>query len=392
MLTRSASILLLSASLLFGTTVASQIPRALTLGKPAAELTGTFTVISALRELTDGRVIVTDSRDQLVQLADFKTQTLTKIGRDGSGPGEFKSAGRLRALINDTTLMEDFANARFLVINPDGKAGATRIQNQGPFPNGASIGLDEGGVNYLTARSSAAKDPDDPRRLIRFDPRTKHADTITIMLRPSGVVSGASSLGGGLLKYSTNLPYAPEDVAAVARDGRVAVARAENYHVEWFTRDGQKIVGPVVKYASIEITSAERRAFLENQVRPGSITVQSNSAAASARVIPPTTAADRALFSAEMYDDRGMTWPARKPPFVANAVSIDGGGRAWVLRTTAFTVPTLTYDVFDAAAKVVLSVTLPPKTKVVGFGSKTLYLAFTDEDDLMHLHRYATPQ
>ncbi|MEP6835519.1 MAG: hypothetical protein ABJB74_19185 [Gemmatimonas sp.] len=388
MLTRSISISLAPTALLFGCALAAQSPRALTLGKPAAELTGTFTAISSVRELSDGRVIVSDGRDNILQLVDFGTQTLSKIGRDGSGPGEFKSAGKLRAMLNDTTLMEDFVNSRFLVINPNGKAGATRVENQGPFPTASSIGLDERGAAYVIVRASELKDSDGPQRVLRYDPRSKRTDTITVVMRPSGLHSGASTLGGGLLKFFTNLPFAPEDAVAVSPDGRVAVARADNYHVEWFSRDGQKIVGPAVKYTPVEINTAERRAFLEKQVRPGAITVQNNGSG----VVPPAPSSTKALHTAEMYDDNGMTWPARKPPFAANALSIDGAGRAWVLRTTAYTAPALTYDVFDASAKLVLSVTLPPKTKVVGFGVKTLYLAFTDEDDLLHLHRYDAPQ
>jgi len=124
-------------------------------------------------------------------------------------------------------------------------------------------------------------------------------------------------------------------------------------------------------------------------VRPGTILVQNKPGATSA---PMSSGPRKAVYNAETYDDKGMTWPARKPPFVANALSIDPAGRAWVLRTTPHTAPGLTYDVFDSAAKLILSVTIPPKTKVVGFGAKSVYLAFTDDDDLQHLHRYAAPQ
>lgn len=379
-----------TSAMLFSTpTLVAQTPRAITLDKPVAELHDTFTSISSVRELSDGRVIVSDGRDNLVQLADFKTQKLTKIGRDGAGPGEFKSAGKLYPLPNDTTLLADFVNSRFLIIYPDGKAGATRNDDQGPFSSASSIGLDERGATYLTVRAVVSKEGGGPQLVLRFDPRTKHVDTVTTIVRPTGLFAGASSLGNGMLKMFTNLPFAPEDVAAVARDGRVAVARFDNYHLEWFARDGKKTVGPSVKFTPIEINAAERRAFLEKQVRPGTITVQNNPNG----VVPVAPEGPRkALHTAETYDDKGMTWPARKPPFVANALSIDGAGRAWVLRTMPHDAPGLSYDVFDGAAKLAFTVTLPPKTKIIGFGPKSLYLAFTDEDDLQHLHRYVAPQ
>ena len=381
--------MLLIAQTLTAPIIDAQAPRAVTLGKPVAELHDTFTSMSSVRELSDGRVIVSDRRDNLVQLADFKTQKLTKIGREGSGPAEYESAGSLYALLNDTTLLGDFANKRFMIINPDGKAGATRTDDEGSFVASSTLGLDERGATYLAVRFQTNKGEGGPQYLIRYEPRTKHADTITSIVRPSGLVSGASSTGNGMLKYFTNLPFAPEDVAAVARDGRVAVARFDNYHVEWFARDGKKTIGPTVQYSPIAIDAAEKRAFLEKQVRPGTILVQNKPGATSA---PMSSGPRKAVYNAETYDDKGMTWPARKPPFVANALSIDPAGRAWVLRTTPHTAPGLTYDVFDSAAKLILSVTIPPKTKVVGFGAKSVYLAFTDDDDLQHLHRYAAPQ
>lgn len=367
----------------------AQTPRGVTLGKPAAEIHDTFTSISSVRELTDGRVIVSDRRDRLVQLADFKMQKLTKIGREGSGPGEYRSAGSLYALSNDTTLLGDFANGRLMIISPDGKAGATRIDDHGSLLASSSLGFDERGATYLAVRFKANNEEGGPQHIIRYDPRTKRADTITSITRPDGLISGASSAGNGMLKLFTNLPFAPEDVAAVARDGRVAVARFDHYHIEWFGRDGKKTVGAAVPYSPIAIDAAEKRAFLEKQVRPGSITVQNNPTGTAAPIV---SGPRKAIFTAETYDDKGMMWPARKPPFVANALSIDGAGRAWVLRTASHNAPGLTYDLFDSAAKLIMTVTIPPKTRVVGFGAKSVYLAFTDEDDLQHLHRYAAPQ
>lgn len=385
---RSALLIVASAAALPAHALIAQAPRTILLGKPSAELNETFTRISSVRELSDGRVIVADGTDNVVQLADFKTQKLAKIGRIGSGPAEYKSAGKLRALLNDTTLMEDFVNNRMLVINPNGTAGATRNEMQGPYTTGSSFGLDEHGVTYLTVRPSTAKESGGPLLVIRYDPRTKKGDTITTIARPTGLNSGASSLGNGMLKFFTNLPFAPEDVVAVSRDGRVAVARAENYRIEWYSRDGKKAFGPAVAYTPIEINAAEKKAFMERQVRPGTITVQNNSGG----VVPRAPSGNKALYTAETYDDKGMTWPARKPPFAANAISIDGVGRAWVQRATVHTVTALNFDVFDATGKVVMTVTLPPKTKLAGFGAKTVYLAFTDEDDLQHLHRYPMPE
>jgi hypothetical protein len=45
------------------------------------------------------------------------------------------------------------------------------------------------------------------------------------------------------------------------------------------------------------------------------------------------------------------------------------------------------FDVFDAAGRVVERVTLPKRTRLVGFGNSAAYLARTDDDDLIWLQR-----
>lgn len=368
----------------------AQAPRAITFAKPNAEVTETFTAITSIRELSDGRVIVSDSRDKAVKLVDFSTQKLTTIGRLGSGPAEYQSPGTLYALSGDSSLLQDFANSRYLVINPDGKAGATRTFVPGPVDVATHFGMDERGVNYYKVRPTGSREEGGVQAIVRLDATTKRADTITTITRPLGLMSGASAIGGGMLKMFTNLPFAAEDAAVVAGDGRIAVARANPYHVEWFPKGAKGIVGPAISFKPIEITAAEKRAFLEKQVRPGSITVR-NDANASAKPAPVATSSQRQMFTAETYDDKGMTWPATKPPFVGNALSVDGAGRLWVLRTTPHTMTQMQYDVFDATAKLIMTVTLPPKTRVAGFGRKSVYLAFSDEDDLLHLQRFAAP-
>jgi hypothetical protein len=47
-----------------------------------------------------------------------------------------------------------------------------------------------------------------------------------------------------------------------------------------------------------------------------------------------------------------------------------------------------TYDVIDNSGKVVSRVVLPKRTRLVGFGNGTVYLARIDEDDLQYLQRY----
>lgn len=110
---------------------AQQGPRAL--GAPDTEYEEPFSSVAGLRELRDGRVIVVDPRDKLVNLVDFRSGSATTIGREGSGPQEFGIPLRLFAAPGDTTLLFDPLNSRYLLIGPDGKAINTfRMETQAP--------------------------------------------------------------------------------------------------------------------------------------------------------------------------------------------------------------------------------------------------------------------
>ena len=52
-----------------------------TMSKPEVEFRDPFTQLTAVRELRDGRVVVADFREKLIQLVDLKAQKATKIGR-----------------------------------------------------------------------------------------------------------------------------------------------------------------------------------------------------------------------------------------------------------------------------------------------------------------------
>src|SRR5215213_2184431 len=140
--------LLTAASLLATLPVAAQAPLK-TLAKPDAEYAEPFTQINGVRELRDGRVIVSDVREKTVQLVDLKAGSGTKIGREGSGPGEYAMPMRLLALPGDTSVVYDPLNRRFLVIGPDGKAGPFVQYESEQGGRGRSMSL---GARYTDAR------------------------------------------------------------------------------------------------------------------------------------------------------------------------------------------------------------------------------------------------
>src|SRR6185503_11441618 len=98
---------------------APQAPRNVTLDKPDAVLNADFSQIRGVRELRDGRVLVSDRLDRGVVVATFGTGDVKPIGRTGRGPTEYSLPTGLFPLPGDSTLLFDEGNSRVAVIGPD---------------------------------------------------------------------------------------------------------------------------------------------------------------------------------------------------------------------------------------------------------------------------------
>lgn len=374
------------------------------LGKAEAEFADPFTAIAAVRELKDGRVLVADPRDKVVQLIDLKSGSAVKVGREGQGPGEYSLPMSVVAFPGDTSGIFDPLNQRFLLVGPDGKTGAflsARPEGEDAAMRAAPgrgqagqmrlpamrmttpRGTDRSG-NIYVAGAPISMGPDGPVSLDsvpvqRFDRTKKSYETVAWLKVPknNSQVSG----GGGRMEVRIGgaNPFAARDEWAVAPDGRIAIVHASDYRVEWITPNGQRAAGPATPYNKTKVTNAHKKWWQETQRRRATgIMVTNNNGRMSASTAPPS-----AMPSEERSD-----WPEYLPPFLANAAQVAPNGQLWVLQAAASDDTPPTYDVFDATGKLTGRVVLPKRSRVVGFGSAAVYVARADEDDLQYLQRY----
>jgi hypothetical protein len=363
------------------------------LSAPEAVFAESFTQITGVRELRDGRVLVSDSRDRTLQVVDLRTGDARSVGREGSGPGEWGQPARLHEMPGDSTLMVDFSNGRFFVILPTGAPGPTfRVDAGSLVVTGTLLGVDaQGRLIYERERFPTDQGPMSASTgvadILRYDRASQRTDTVAQLATVRGERSGARALPGGFVQTYTNLPFAARDLAVVAPNGRIGIVRSAGYFVEWIGDDGKRVTGPRGPASRIRITQEEKDAFVRGQVRPGRITVSGGGASpgGGGAVARQYTGDLSALVNPD------MRWPDEKPPFLTNAARAAPDGRIWVLRTRAHDDPVPSYDVFDATGRVVERVVLPENARLVGFGRGVIYLARSDEDDLQHLERHRVP-
>jgi hypothetical protein len=160
----------------------------------------------------------------------------------------------------------------------------------------------------------------------------------------------------------------------VARDGRVAVARAEPYRVEWLVPGGSKITGSTVTYEPVRVTEEDKEAF-SNRSAVGVMVTSGSEGSGSRTVTIPAPDADE------------LDWPNVKPAFHRSGISVAPDGTAWVRRYVAHDAPEL-YDVFDGSGNRTRQVELPAGRRLEALGDGCLYLVRVDEDDLQWIEKY----
>lgn len=382
---------LLGASLLafpVNLLVAQQVP-ARPLGSPQVKFANEYSAISGIRELADGRLIVLDAKEKVVYLVDPRSGDAARIGREGSGPGEYLMPINLLALPADTTLVFDPRNNRYLVIGADGKAAGSlpivQLRPAAGITYGVSMRHADGRGNFYYAMPSGLAPSDDGTTpVLRYDRATQRSDTVArITQSRNGPTMSRQSAPGGTRSVSVgSTPLAAfdaQDEWVVAPDGSVGVVRGEPYRVEWFGTSGAPVVGPTINFTRVKIGEGEKAQWRKDaQARGGPMVAM--------------TGPDGRVNTQTMPVRDPDAWPEFKPAFVSPAVRLASDGNLWVARAAAAASKVNTYDVFDRTGKLVHQVTMPSTTRVVGFGRGVVYVARQDEDDLLHLERHALPQ
>lgn len=372
------------------------------LGPADATFPEPFSLVGAgnVRELSDGRLIVADPKDKLLQVIDFKSGGSIPIGREGSGPAEFGLPMRLFTAPADTTLLYDPINARYLVL-----AGASPVNTFRMEASGAS---GPGGMRMMgmtVANESDAKgrlyfqasgvsfgpdgrpQPADSAAIVRYDRGTQRTDTLAWITLPKNNVSSSGSAGNVSIRIGAANPLTPRDAWTVFPDGRLAIVRAADYHVDWVMPDGKKVSSAAIPYSPIRMTrkDIEEEEALRERARQSSVrmamTNDNGRMSRSASIGPEPNAPPL-----EPLDN----WPDVKPPFRpgAGAVWARPNGELWVRRMEKAGSKGTLYDVIDAKGAVTHRVRVPEGWSVVGMGRGTVYTVKHDEDDLAYVQRH----
>ena len=362
------------------------------LGEPQAVSPEPFAVVSTVREFEDGRVLVADPLGQVLVRLDLDAGTADTIGKVGEGPDEYRQPDAVWPLPGGRTLLVDLGNGRLTELSPELRFGETRPYSMGDVTQGQLFialphAVDDRGRLYFVDRSGMGSGADSTK-ILRVDLETEALETVGMVKLPDVTREEAGGANDQSVRV-TQVPLSPADAWGVSRGGRLVVARAGDYHVDWIAEDGTVTSGPPVDYTPVGIGGAEKREWRDAQSETGGglgMSVSIENGAVSIQV-------SRGGGSQDDDDDlEGYPWPEVKPAFYGGTspVLVDGRGRAWVRRHMDAGEPAA-YDVFDGSGRLEMTVEVGMGRRVVSFGDGRLYAVRMDEYGLQFLERYAVP-
>lgn len=346
-----------------------------------AEFPEGFGLLSTVRELPDGRVMVADPLGLILAILDMDSGEMELLGREGPGPDEYRQPDAVHALPGGATLLVDLGNARLTVIDSQGTFGETipivLAQAGGGGPGSMQMilprAVDDQGRIYFGIRGGFGGA--DSTSIGRYDRETETVDTLA-RVKPQGVERTGDSQNIQI----RSLPMSAQDDWAAGPDGTIALVRSDGYYVQVIHPDGRVSTGPTVEHRLIRPRDQEKLAWLEAGQSSG-IRMSIEAGAGGQRSISMSRG------GGGTPDIGAYKWPSRMPAFRAGSTIIDPHGTIWVGRTTRAGDDSL-YDIFDGEGNKISQVTFSPNSTVIGFGAGTAYVVRTDEFGLQWLERY----
>ena len=350
-----------------------------------------FGRIQSVRELSDGRVLLSDvgERERYLYVADLRTDEVRSLGRVGDGPGQFRYPGFLYPIGVDSTLLTDQSTHRaFLVVgdgHPENLSAASllvaRLSTEPP------LGIDRFG-RVLGVEGFGYGDRLPMSRVV--------ADSLRILLTTDNVlgwepgrhetiaeVGGQGRFGGWQrLRYGRRYrtsPLATEAQAWLFRDGWVAVAHPDPYRVDWRRSDGEWVRGAALPFDRVPATDWQKCFAATGDRNPD--------------------ACDRPSLAKYV----NLPSPDHIPPFVMEwqwrdrttpggiAVQPGPNGLLLIQRTRMADAPGRRYDVIDRTGSLRGTIRLPENQTIVGSGSSSLYVVTKDSAGDLTLSRHPWP-
>lgn len=387
--------------------------------------------VSAVRPLPGGGAIVNDlTRRQLIVLdGDFRLKAVIADTTPATANSYSSRIAGLVAYKGDSSLFIDPQSLSMLVIDGNGEVvrvmAVPRPQDAnfmigGPFgtpgvdPQGRIVyrgfvmrnmrGMNLGGPPQ-PGQAFRAPTMADTAPVFRVNLATRALDTATYFKIASTQVSMTQDDRGAMRISMMTNPMPVVDDWALMPDGRIAVVRGKDYHVDWLNTDGSWTASPKIPYNWERLDDDAKEKFIdsakveaEKQRENMNRVLQSGVNNANAAM---GGAASGQPMRVEMRIDGGgggarpqqgvqqitaptinfvkpKDLPDYRPAFRQGAARADDDGNLWV-RTTLLSDAGPIYDVINGKGELIDRVKLPFGRVISGFGKGVVYMGVQDD-------------
>jgi hypothetical protein len=355
----------------------------------SAKTPETLGTIRGIRHLPDGRVLVNDPVRRRLLLFDASMTTYTVV--IDSTPGKQNSYGRGGApfigYLGDSSIFADMTSQSLLILDEKGKIARVtappKPQDVYLLSNG-SAGVDaQGRLLYrsnirppipTSAPAPGAVQPPyvppDSAPIVRADWDTGQVDTIAKFKVATGSRSQMLTASDGSRTYKMVVnPLSWMDDWAINSEGKIAIVRGQDYHIDWIGTDGKRSASPKMPYDWRKLTDEDKTAIVDSTRRMNdSMVVAQGGGMRMMSSGPNGTTTTIIPIKYEYVPINEM--PDYYPPLRFGAVQADRDGNIWILPYTSAQGKGkgLVYDVVNSKGDLVQRVELPENRSIVGFG------------------------
>ena len=248
-----------------------------------------FMAVSAARALPEGRVLINDISGRRLVLFDSSLTSFTVVADTTSATAN-AYASRMAGLIPwraDSTLFVDPQTLSMLVIDGNGKVarvmsiprpddagsliggpnGTPGLDAQGRLVYRANVGFRMAGPpRGASGGGGAGFAPSFPDTvpLVRLTLATRKLDTVAFLKIVKVNMTMNRDENGRVTMSSTLNPMQVVDDWAVMPDGRIAIVRGKDYHVDWIDADGKLTSQGRLSFAWRKMDDSAKVAFLDS--------------------------------------------------------------------------------------------------------------------------------
>ncbi|MDP1862057.1 MAG: hypothetical protein Q8K82_25620 [Gemmatimonadaceae bacterium] len=353
--------------------------------------------VSGVRALQNGSVIVNDVTRRQLHYLDSAYHVWVVIADATAAPGGYNNRfSGLIAYRGDSSLFIDPRALSMAIIDESGlvarvmaipRPGDADWLITGPFgvPGvdahgrlvyrggalvrpGRTVPNPTGGYRYEAAFPDEAP-------IVRVHLASRAVDTLTLVHVPL-VRIVLTERDGRFQQQRLINPMSVTDVWALMPDGRVAVVRGRDYHIEWCGEPGLCSATEKIPYHWERLDDDAKQRIVDST----NVEMEKE----RARTAAPVAARGRGSSASAVQGSNDRSAPARelpdyRPAFALGAARVDVEGNLWI-RTTAPSDMGPIYDVINGKGELVDRVKLPYGRVISGFGPGVVYMGVLDDE------------